>query len=180
VAGWDRSIKDYAALGSEVLRLLEAIVSRCRCNVEYASPGQPRPRRFPSDPYRLLAVQGGLYCVGKVPAYRNFVTLAVDRIRSIELGEDSFTVDPAFDPKRYEAEAFGVAWEKPVTVVVRFSADQAPYVRERQWHPTQGGCGSCRRPGGADVPGGRDVRDHALGAELGGCCGGDPPRGAPA
>ena len=24
-----------------------------------------------------------------------------------------------------------------MTVVVRFSADQAPYVRERQWHPTQ-------------------------------------------
>ncbi len=24
-----------------------------------------------------------------------------------------------------------------MTVVVRFRADQAPYVREREWHPTQ-------------------------------------------
>ena len=137
VAGWDRGVKDYGALGPTLLRLLEAIVNSRRCKLEYTSPGRARPRRFPYDPYRLLAVQGGLYCVGKVPAYENFVTLAVDRIRSLELGEESFTVDPAFDPKRYETEAFGVAWEKPMTVVVRFSADQAPYVRERQWHPTQ-------------------------------------------
>ena len=51
--------------------------------------------------------------------------------------EETFTVDPSFDPKRYETEAFGVAWGKPMTVVVRFRADQAPYVREREWHPTQ-------------------------------------------
>lgn len=137
VAGWDRGVKDYGALAPTLLRLLEAIVSSRRCKIEYASPGRVRPRRFPYDPYRLLAVQGGLYCVGKVPRYENFVTLAVDRIRALELGEESFTVDPAFDPKRYEAEAFGVAWEKPMTVVVRFRADQAPYVRERQWHPSQ-------------------------------------------
>lgn len=42
--------------------------------------------------------------------------------------------DPSFDSKRYESEAFGVAWEKPIEVVVRFSADQTPYVQER---PTQ-------------------------------------------
>ncbi len=61
----------------------------------------------------------------------------MDRIRELELTTERFAVDPGFDPKRHEAEAFGVAWEKPTTVVVRFSADQAPYVREREWHPTQ-------------------------------------------
>jgi predicted DNA-binding transcriptional regulator YafY len=28
-------------------------------------------------------------------------------------------------------------WGKPMTVIVRFRPDQAPYVREREWHPTQ-------------------------------------------
>jgi predicted DNA-binding transcriptional regulator YafY len=137
VAGWDRGVKDYEAAGPTVLRLLEAIVNNRRCKLEYAAPGQSRPRRFPYDPYRLLVVHGGLYCVGKVPAYANFVTVAVDRIGTLEVTEEPFTADPAFDPKRHEAEAFGVTWEKPVTIMVRFSADQAPYVRERQWHPTQ-------------------------------------------
>jgi proteasome accessory factor B len=82
-------------------------------------------------------VRGGLYCLGKVPAYTNLVTLAVDRIRSLELTDEAFTVDSTFDMKQLETDAFGVVWERPVTIVVRFRADQAPYVREREWHPTQ-------------------------------------------
>jgi predicted DNA-binding transcriptional regulator YafY len=137
VGGWDRGVKDYKAFATTILRMVEAIVSSRRCLVQYRSPGRERWRRFPYDPYRLLWVHGGLYAVGKVPAYRNFATLAIDRIEKLDLMDEAFTVDPGFDPKRYEVEAFGVTWEKPITVVVRFRKDQAPYVREREWHPTQ-------------------------------------------
>jgi predicted DNA-binding transcriptional regulator YafY len=137
LGGWTRGVKDYSALEPTILRLVEGIIGRSRCRVTYHAPGQQRPRTYPFDPYRLLSVQGGLYCVGRVPAYRDIITLAVDRIRALELIPETFTVDTAFDAKRYEAEAFGIVWEKPTTVVVRFSADQAPYVREREWHPTQ-------------------------------------------
>jgi predicted DNA-binding transcriptional regulator YafY len=112
-------------------------VERRRLRVEYQAPGREKPSRFPYDPYRLLHVQGGLYCVGRVPAYQNLATLAVDRIRDLTATEESFSVSPQFDPKRHEAEAFGVVWEKPITVVLRFRADQGPYVREREWHPSQ-------------------------------------------
>ena len=30
-----------------------------------------------------------------------------------------------------------MVWEEPINVVLRFRADQAPYVAERQWHPSQ-------------------------------------------
>jgi proteasome accessory factor B len=137
LGGWTRGVKDYSALEPTILRLVEGIIGRSRCRVTYHAPGEKQPKTYPFDPYRLLSVQGGLYCVGRVPTYSNLVTLAVDRVRSLELTDETFTVDPAFDPKRLEAEAFGIVWEKPMTVVVRFSADQAPYVREREWHPTQ-------------------------------------------
>jgi predicted DNA-binding transcriptional regulator YafY len=75
--------------------------------------------------------------VGQVPAHESLVTLAIDRIHALTVTEESFAVDPTFDLKKYEAEAFGVMWGKPMTVVVRFRSDQAPYVREREWHPTQ-------------------------------------------
>lgn len=137
LGGWTRGVKDYSALEPTILRLVEGIIGRFRCRVTYQAPSRKQPRTYPFDPYRLLSVQGGLYSVGWAPAHGHIITLAVDRIRALEVTSETFTVDAAFDSKRYEAEAFGIVWEKPMTVVVRFSADQAPYVREREWHPTQ-------------------------------------------
>jgi predicted DNA-binding transcriptional regulator YafY len=137
MGGWDRGVKDYHTFATTILRVVEAIVSHRRCRMVYQSPQRPRPTTYEVDPYRLLWVHGGLYCLGHVQAYGELRTFAVDRIREIDVTEQPFTVDPGFDPKRYETEAFGVSWEHPMTVVVRFSRDQAPYVRERQWHPTQ-------------------------------------------
>jgi proteasome accessory factor B len=137
LGGWTRGVKDYTGCEPTILQLVEAIVARRRCRVAYLAPGRDRPRRFPYDPYRLLTIQGGLYAVGRVPVYTNLVTLAVDRLRELALTDEAFTVDPAFDPKRHAAEAFGVVWDGPMTVVLRFTADQAPYVVEREWHPTQ-------------------------------------------
>jgi predicted DNA-binding transcriptional regulator YafY len=42
-----------------------------------------------------------------------------------------------FDIARYSRESFGVIREKPTDLTVPFTADQAPYVRERQWPPSQ-------------------------------------------
>ena len=138
ISGWDRGVKDYRASTPVILRLVEAIITRRRCRIlEYRSPWRDRPTTFLHDPYRLLYIHGGLYSLGKAPDHDNRAVLAVDRIGALELTEETFTNDPAIDVKRYEAEAFGVIWEKPMTVVVRFRADQAPYVREREWHPTQ-------------------------------------------
>jgi hypothetical protein len=41
---------------------------------------------------------------------------------------DSFTVDRAQNLDRHRQEAFGVVWEEPIKVVLRFRADQVPYV----------------------------------------------------
>ncbi len=135
--GWARGTKDYTEFQPIILQLVEAIVARRRCLLEYQAPSRTRPKKFRYDPYRLLSIQGLLYCVGQVPVYGSLVTLAIDRVHSVTVTEEPFTVDPKFDLKKYEAEAFGVTWDKPMTVVVRFRSDQAPYVREREWHPTQ-------------------------------------------
>jgi predicted DNA-binding transcriptional regulator YafY len=51
--------------------------------------------------------------------------------------EIEFQVDPEFDPRKCRQDAFGVSWEDPIEIVLRFRSDQAPYVRERLWHPSQ-------------------------------------------
>lgn len=129
--------KDYGPYRQTILRLVEAILRRSRCEVEYQSPAASKPKVYKYDPYRILSVAGGLYCLGKVPPFENLTTLAVERIRALSLTDAKFEVDAGFDADRYRRESFGVIWEKPMNVTVRFSADQAPYVRERVWHPSQ-------------------------------------------
>jgi proteasome accessory factor B len=53
------------------------------------------------------------------------------------LSKTEFEVDPKFDPQKCRRDAFGVSWQDPAEIVLRFRADQAPYVRERVWHPSQ-------------------------------------------
>jgi predicted DNA-binding transcriptional regulator YafY len=137
VDGAGLGVKDYRPHKETILRLVDAIIRRRRCALRYQSPASPTERSYEYEPYRLLTVSGGLYCLGKVPPYENITTLAVDRIAVINILESEFALDPDFDVARYRREAFGVEWEKPENVTVRFTADQAPYVRERQWHPTQ-------------------------------------------
>jgi predicted DNA-binding transcriptional regulator YafY len=132
-----RGQKDYSQHRDTVLRLAESILRRRSARICYSSPSRPEPHEFEFDPYRLLFVPDGLYCVGQNPDYGGVITLAIDRIRSVELLMASFVVDPSFDPDKIAEDAFGVVWEEPMTVVVRFRADQAPYVRERAWHPSQ-------------------------------------------
>src|ERR1022692_3470466 len=120
-----------------LLRLAEGILRRRACMVTYRTPDSAEPKTYPFHPYRLLNVAGAFYCVGKVPPRYSLTTLATHRIGAIELMPDSFTVDRALNLNRHRQAAFGVVWEEPINVVLRFRADQAPYVAERQWHPSQ-------------------------------------------
>jgi len=131
------SDKDYEPHRETILRLVEAIMRRRRCTVEYQAPASRSAKAYAYDPYRLLTITSGLYCVGRVPPHENLTTLAVDRIRSLRITDHEFEIAPAFDADRHRRESFGIIWERPMDVTVRFSADQAPFVRERVWHPTQ-------------------------------------------
>jgi predicted DNA-binding transcriptional regulator YafY len=119
-----------------LIQLAEAILRRRACMVTYRTPDSVEPKTY-TYPYRLLNIAGAFYCVGKLPPHDSLTTLATHRIVAIQLQDEEFEVDPGFDPDRHRREAFGVVWEEPTTVVLRFRADQAPYVAERQWHPSQ-------------------------------------------
>ena len=138
VALWQqRGDKDYSVHQATIKTLVEAILRRRRCRVSYRAPAAPAPKSFEYDPYRLLSVPDGLYCLGRTATHPEITMLAVERVVSIEVTGKTFRVDATFEPARYEREAFGVIWDEPIDVAIRFRQDQAPYVAERVWHPTQ-------------------------------------------
>ena len=132
-----RGRKDYSRHQETIKLLVEAILRRRRCRVRYRSPAAAGPKSFEYDPYRLFSNHDGLYCLGKNPVHENVAMLAVERILSVTLTDTPFCVASSFDPSHYEEEAFGVIWDKPMDVAIRFRKDQSPYITERAWHPTQ-------------------------------------------
>ncbi len=134
---WNFASKDYRAHEAHIAFLIEAILRKCRCRVIYKAPSRSEPKSYGFDPYRLLFISGGLYVVGCVPKYTEIITLAVDRLVSLTISEVKFAVHSTFDPRQCRLDAFGVSWQDPAKIVLRFRAEQAPYVRERLWHPSQ-------------------------------------------
>jgi predicted DNA-binding transcriptional regulator YafY len=123
---------------SQVMKtLVQAILTNRRCQIMYRSPKLATEKSYEYDPYRLRFVAGGLYCLGQIPDIGGLTTLATERILSLKLTSTVFGQEPDLDLARRENDAFGVTLDDPMTVVVRVRADQAPYVSEREWHPTQ-------------------------------------------
>jgi predicted DNA-binding transcriptional regulator YafY len=91
------------------------------------------------DPYLLHIYRGtNPYVIGWCHKRQEVRWFRVDRILNLRVLPQHFEQDPTFDPKDHLALIFqhevgGV----PQPVEIWFSAQSAPFVRERRWHPTQ-------------------------------------------
>ena len=88
------------------------------------------------EPYRLAYAQGGLYLQAFVPDYREIRTFAAQRIQHAAALEESFS-PVEHSPAAVFPDSLGAFSGTPETVVIEFSAAEAPYVREREWHSSQ-------------------------------------------
>jgi len=113
------------------------MLERTRCQVTYHSFSHSKPPTFVMDPYKLFEFGGSLYLFAYSLQEERVVTLAVERIESLDPTGETFTVSPAFDFARLRDQTFGIVGTDPITVKIQFRKDQVPYVKERIWHPTQ-------------------------------------------
>jgi predicted DNA-binding transcriptional regulator YafY len=142
ILNFDKAYKSYDSPDRRrVLRgLLKALYDSCSCRISYQGPHEPKPKHFRIEPYRLLQSDGGLYCYVRVPRYNSVRLIAVERIQDLKPNADKFKMDPDVleEIEQEQQRAFRVMDDgNPIHVKLRFSPHAAPYVLERQWHPTQ-------------------------------------------
>ncbi|HLH07022.1 MAG TPA: WYL domain-containing protein, partial [Terriglobales bacterium] len=89
------------------------------------------------DPYRFWYVNNGLYMVGHDHLKNDLRVFAVERIQSVSITNRRFEIPPDFNFEEFKKTAFNLIWGEPQEVKIRFSPSQAPYIRERTWHPSQ-------------------------------------------
>ncbi|MFA6107412.1 MAG: transcriptional regulator, partial [Candidatus Latescibacterota bacterium] len=124
-----------------VADLNRAVLAQRVCRVVYHSVEGGRTKTYPIEPLRLLYYMeaGGLYLIARVPPHEEPITLAVERIRDLRPTSARFavadSVHAAIDQRL--ADTFGIISGTPCKVRIRFVPEQAPYIRERLWHPTQ-------------------------------------------
>lgn len=114
-----------------------AITDRRICNVTYRAITSGQSKTYPIMPFRFLYHYDGVYLLCRNKKYGDLLTLAAERIQDLEVTSESFedTVDSEIEEQL--RQAFGVVLESPIAVRIRFSASQAPYVKQRIWHPSQ-------------------------------------------
>ena len=115
-------------------RVLDATLRHRRAEMRYAKPGATA-KTYTLEPQRIVYAHGGMYLIAWVPEYNALRTFATERIETFAL------LDEGFEPKPLPLEPFehslGVNTGTPEKIVVQFSASAAPFVREREWHPSQ-------------------------------------------
>lgn len=116
--------------------LMHAILARRRVRMRYHSFSSQQVKDYVVEPYRLAYAQGGLYLQAFVPEYSEMRTFATQRIAQAVALEEPFNPIPDA-PADVFPHSLGAFSGTPEIVVIEFSAAEAPYVREREWHASQ-------------------------------------------
>jgi predicted DNA-binding transcriptional regulator YafY len=119
-----------------LLRLLEAILERRCCTVDYQRL-DAAASRFAIQPHALVIHQGALYVLAWQPHHGSWLHLALHRVDGLTVEEERFTRQESFQLTDFLNGAFGIWSAPPQTVVLDFGAQVRGFVRERQWHPSQ-------------------------------------------
>jgi predicted DNA-binding transcriptional regulator YafY len=85
------------------------------------------------------AVGQAIYAIGRIDLEGQMRTFRLERISSVEMTEQYFTLPDDFDPEELFGQAWGIWFTglEPVEIVLRFSQRVAQRVRETRWHRTE-------------------------------------------
>lgn len=123
----------------DLLQALEAAVrGREVIRIRYTSDPARGEVEREAEPYVLITYQGRWYVIAYCRLRKAVHHFRVDRIRALTPTGELFSISPDFDLDAYLGPAYGMQQGGyTYDVHVRFSADQARWIREEQLHASQ-------------------------------------------
>lgn len=123
----------------EYFKLLNQAIINCqRIEIEYEALHSKEETCRKVDPYYLFFNDGIWLLRGYCHLRKTMRTFALDKMLALKLLDSYFPPDPDVLPEAELSGAFGSYLSgEPVTVVLRFMSEFAPYIVRKKWHPSQ-------------------------------------------
>jgi predicted DNA-binding transcriptional regulator YafY len=118
-----------------IARAIDAALNHRRVDMRYYSASSGRTKQYLIEPQRIAQAEGGMYLFAYVPEYAEVRAFAAERIKTLAVRDDHFEPRPL--PTEPFANSLGVHTGDPERIEILFDARTAPFVLEREWHPTQ-------------------------------------------
>lgn len=132
-----RGYVDYEPQRELVDQLVDAIARRRACVLTYHAAWKGTTREHSARPLRLVWHQSALYLLACLGSHARITTLAVHRIRKLDVSTDEFA-PPRVDVDAHIAKAFGIfVSDAEEDVEIVFDAEIAWKVEERTFHPAE-------------------------------------------
>ena len=125
---------------SHFVILEDAIRQKLKAHVVYDAPSSRKLTERAIHPYRLhySHVAQTWYLVAYCELREDIRTFVVGRIKKLQLLRQHFVQPSDFSVDEFLSKTFDqVVGETEQEVSIRFSAYQTPWIKERQWHPSQ-------------------------------------------
>jgi predicted DNA-binding transcriptional regulator YafY len=133
-----RMVRPYAAQKGVLTLLRQALLLQRTVRLQYVKAGQKEPGLQQVDPYSLLLYESGLYLVGYSHRAKALRKYAVERVKQVELTEETFELRAELLKKSVTQRPFGLVEDNPTMAIrIRFRREVAHLLTERVWHPTQ-------------------------------------------
>ncbi len=126
--------------GEDLHKFIEAMKRSVRIDVAYHKYAAEEDSKMTVEPYCVKLFKRRWYALVKSIKHGHYITLAFDRIKSISLTTDKFTLDEDFDAAAWFKECYGIVRddeEELQTIRIRAFDQEVFYMRDLPLHFTQ-------------------------------------------
>ncbi len=122
--------------------ILEAMRDNSTLMITYEDPWRRHIEEstFEFEPYAIKIFKRRWYVIGKKTGIDKIEIYPLDRIKNLEITDNFFKYDEAFDGNEYFRHCYGIQTDQrfpPQKVVIKFDHNQRGYIRSLPLHHTQ-------------------------------------------
>ena len=132
-----KQYKEYGKAKGTISTVNDAAIRKRSIEINYYSMSNKKESVRKVDPYRIWFFNGTFYLIAYCHQRKETRIFALDRIKSVSMTGESFTVPDDFDLEDFMKPSFGIFKGKPEKVRIWFDPNAAGYISEKVWHETQ-------------------------------------------